>query len=142
MVWCQHHNGIFRSTDGARRFEEIVADAPSLFGFAVVAHPEEPETAWFVPAVKDECRVPVDRRLVVTRTRDGGRTFDILSDGLPTGSFDLVYRHGFDVDPAGRRLAMGSTTGNLWIGEDFGATWTGVANHLPPVAQVVWDTTG
>ncbi|MEX2455064.1 MAG: hypothetical protein WD470_10190 [Rhodospirillaceae bacterium] len=142
-VWCQHHNGIFRSTDGARSFTEITADAPSLFGFAVLAHPDDPDTAWFVPAVKDECRIPVDRRLVVTRTRDGGESFETLSAGLPeVPSFDLVYRHGFDLDPAGGRLAMGSTTGNLWIGDDFGETWLPVANHLPPIAQVVWSQAG
>lgn len=139
VVWCQHHNGIFRSTDGARTFTEIDAPAPSLFGFAVVAHPEDPETAWFVPAVKDEYRVPVGRRLVVTRTRDGGKSFEVLSEGLPgADSFDLVYRHGLAADTALERFAMGSTTGNLWIGDGNGERWQAVANHLPPIACVAW----
>src|SRR3546814_18121578 len=73
-VWCQHHNGIFRSVDGGTTFDEIASVEPSVFGFAVAAHPGDPRTAWFVPAVKDECRVPVDGRLVVTRSerRRGG----------------------------------------------------------------------
>ena len=44
------------------------------FGFAVVAHPNDPQTAWFVPAIKDEIRMPRDGALCVTRTRDGGKT--------------------------------------------------------------------
>jgi hypothetical protein len=138
-VWCQHHNGIFRSDDGGQSFREIEAEAPSRFGFAVVVHPQEADTAWFVPAVKDECRVPVDNRLVVLRTRDRGNSFETLSRGLPeTTSFDLVYRHAFDVDATGDRLAMGSTTGNLWVGVDGGERWTAVSTHLPPVNQVAW----
>ena len=138
VVWCQHHNGVFRSVDGAETFEEITDINPSVFGFAVAAHPSDPDTAWFVPAVKDECRVPVDGRLVVTRTRDGGRTFEVLSEGLPTNSWDLVYRHALDVDGRGERLAMGSTTGNLWISENAGERWAQVSAHLPPIAQVAF----
>jgi photosystem II stability/assembly factor-like uncharacterized protein len=138
VVWCQHHNGVFRSADGGDSFEEITEISPSVFGFAVAAHPADPRTAWFVPAVKDECRVPVDARLVVTRTRDGGRSFEALSDGLPSPSWDLIYRHALDVDGSGERLAMGSTTGNFWISEDAGESWTHVSAHLPPIAQVAF----
>ncbi len=138
VVWCQHHNGIFKSEDGAETFAEITEVAPSVFGFAVAAHPKDRDTAWFVPAVKDECRVPVDGKLVVTRTRDGGKSFEVLSEGLPSPSFDLIYRHALDVDGTGARLAMGSTTGNLWLSEDGGERWTQLSAHLPPIAQVAF----
>src|SRR5262249_38308177 len=66
-MWVQHHNGIFVSSDEAVSFTEITDVAPSSFGFAVVVHPREPDTAWFVPEIKDERRIPRDGRLVVTR---------------------------------------------------------------------------
>jgi hypothetical protein len=139
VVWCQHHNGIFRSDDGGANFVEIENAKPSRFGFAVAVHPDDGKTAWFVPAVKDERRIPVDQRFVVSRTRDGGKSFEIFSDGLPPApSFDLVYRHGLAVDETGERLAMGSTTGNLWISETGGESWSQVSGHLPPIAQVAW----
>ncbi|MFM0418285.1 WD40/YVTN/BNR-like repeat-containing protein [Paraburkholderia aromaticivorans] len=132
-LWTQHHCAIFRSTDGAAHWQRIEAQ-PSSFGFAVAVHPHEPDTAWFVPAVKDECRIPVDGRFVVTRTRDGGRTFDRFSSGLPPApAYDLVYRHGLAVDDAGKRLAMGSTTGSLWTSDDGGESWQSISAHLPPV---------
>lgn len=134
VLWAQHHNGIFRTTDGAANWHEITEVNPSAFGFAVAVHPSDPDTAWFVPAVKDECRIPVDGRLVVTRTRDGGKTFERLRSGLPdTSAYDLVYRHGLDIDRTGERLALGSTTGNLWLSEDQGETWRCLSTHLPPV---------
>jgi hypothetical protein len=138
-VWCQHHNGIFLSRDGAETFEEIKDVKPAVFGFAVAAHPHDPDTAWFVPGVKDECRVPVAGRLVVNRTQDGGKKFQSFSAGLPaTPCYDLVYRHALDVDEAGETLVMGSTTGNLWASDDSGESWRCLITHLPPIAQVAF----
>lgn len=134
VFWVQHHNGIFRSDDGAMNWSEITNNPVSTFGFAVVVHPDDPDTAWFAPGISDEKRLPVDGRFVVTRTRDGGKSFDVLKRGLPEGAaYDLVYRHGLAVDATGNRLAMASTTGTVWISEDQGDTWSVAARHLPPV---------
>jgi hypothetical protein len=139
VLWAQHHNGVFRTVDGGRRWTEVTAIRPAKFGFAVAVHPRDPETAWFVPGVKDECRVPVDAALAVARTRDGGRSFEVLREGLPQKhAYDLVYRHGLDVDASGAGLAMGSTTGNLWTSEDAGARWSLCSSHLPPIHQVAF----
>src|SRR5262249_30317873 len=59
-LWVQHHNGIFASRDGGVHWQEITNVAPSSFGFAVAVHPQDGATAWFVPAIKDELRIPTD----------------------------------------------------------------------------------
>ncbi|MFK5956489.1 MAG: exo-alpha-sialidase [Planctomycetota bacterium] len=136
-MWMQHHNGIFRSIDGGVHWDEVENVAPSSFGFAVAVHPTDPQTAWFVPAVKDEQRVPVDARVVVNRTRDGGKTFETLHQGLPQPpAYDLVYRHALDIDASGDVLAFGSTTGSLWVSEDQGDSWQAISKHLPPILCV------
>jgi hypothetical protein len=133
-LWCQHHNGIWRSSDNARSWTEVQGAPVSSFGFALAVHPREPGTAWFVPAKADECRVPVDGRLVVNRTRDGGRSFDTLCRGLPQADcYDLVYRHGLALGADGCTLLLGSTTGNLWSSHDGGDHWQAAALHLPPI---------
>jgi hypothetical protein len=133
-LWIQHHNGIFRSTDGGLTCTEVTNAQPSAFGFAVAVHPEDPKTAWFVPAVKDQFRYAVDGSVVVSRTRDGGESFEVLRNGLPQHhAYDLVYRHGLDIDRDGVTLAFGSTTGNLWLSEDQGERWQSVSNTLPPI---------
>lgn len=137
-LWIQHHNGVFRSDDGGLQWQEIKG-RPSVFGFAVVVHPRDPDTAWFVPAVKDETRIPVDARFVVSRTRDGGRTFDVLTKGLPEGpAYDIVYRHALAVDATGERVAASSTTGGLWVSEDGGDSWQLLSAHLPPIHAVTF----
>ncbi len=137
VMWVQHHNAIFRSRDCGRHWDDIDAAQPSVFGFAVAVHPHDPATAWFVPAIKDEKCYPVDGKLVVSRTRDGGETFEVHTAGLPQShAYDLVYRHALDVDQTGKRLVFGSTTGGVWISEDAGDSWAQLDARLPPVAAV------
>ena len=133
IFWAQHHNGVFRSTNQGVSWQEL-HPPPSKFGFAAVVHPEDPKTAWLVPLVKDECRVPVDGKVVVARTRDGGESFEILRNGLPQeNAYDVVFRYGLDIDASGEVLAMGSTTGSLWLTEDQGDSWRTLSKHLPPI---------
>lgn len=139
-MWVQHHNGIFHSTDAAANFREIEGVEPSVFGFAVAAHPAKEGTAWFVPAIKDECRIPKDGQLVVTRTRNGGQTFEQLRTGLPQKHcYDIVFRHALDVDQTGRGLVLGSSTGGLWVSEDEGDSWKAISNTLPQIYCVRFE---
>ncbi len=136
VLWCQHHNGIWRSDDNAMSWRPIEAPVSS-FGFAVAPHPHDANTAWFVPAQADERRVPVGAALVVNRTRDAGRSFDSLRTGLPQKhAYDLIYRHGLAVADDGVHLMMGSTTGNVWSSADGGERWVKLDAHLPPVFAV------
>jgi hypothetical protein len=137
VLWTQHHNGIWRSTDDAASWQEVTSAPLSSFGFAVAVHPDDADTAWFVPGVADQQRVPVDGAMVVNRTRDGGKSFETLRAGLPqSGCYDLIYRHGLAVAPDGRQLLMGSTTGGLWASSDGGDSWSTVSNLLPPIYAV------
>jgi hypothetical protein len=136
-MWIQHHNGIFVSSDEGLTFTEITGVEPSVFGFPVAAHPRDPDTAWFVPEIKDERRIPRDGRLVVNRTRDGGKSFETLTQGLPgIHAYDVVYRHALAIDDSGDRLAFGSTTGGLWVTENGGDEWRFITHTLPPIYAV------
>ncbi len=134
IMWIQQHSGIYRSTDAGHNWQMLADVKPSAFGFPVVAHPADSDTAWFVPEIKDERRIPVDGKVVINRTNDGGKSFVTFGDGLPNNlAYDLVYRHSLDIDGSGQVLVMGSTTGSLWISEDGGEHWSTISNHLPPI---------
>jgi len=136
-LWCQHHGGIWRSSDNAATWHEITTAPVSSFGFAVAVHPHNPDVAWFVPAEADQRRVPVGAAMVVNRTRDGGATFETLREGLPQRhAYDLVYRHGLAVAGDGEGLLMTSTSGGLWASTDAGERWQTVSLNLPPAAAV------
>jgi hypothetical protein len=136
-LWCQHHNGIWRSTDNGRLWEEVTAVPESNFGFVVAPHPHQGNSAWFVPAEADQRRIPVGAAMSVTRTTDGGKSFSVLRTGLPQQHcYDLVYRHGLAVDDDARTLVMGSTTGGLWLSDDAGESWQTISLTMPPVYAV------
>jgi hypothetical protein len=140
LLWCQHHNGIWRSADNGHRWQEVTTAPVSHFGFAVAVHPHDGNTAWFVPAEADQRRIPVDTALAVTRTGDGGNTFSVLRDGLPQQQcYDLVYRHGLAVSADGNSLLMGSTTGGVWYSSDAGAHWHTFSTTMPPVYAVCFS---
>jgi len=133
-LWCQHHNGIWRSDDNAASWQQVSGVPVSDFGFAVAVDPRDGDRAWFVPAIADERRVPKDGAFVVNRTRDGGKSFETLREGLPQSQcYDLAYRHGLAVADDGKSLLVGSTTGSLWASHDAGERWSVVSNHMPPI---------
>ncbi len=139
VLWVQHHCGIYRSTDGGLSWTGVHPPSPSGFGFAVACDPVDPLRAWFAPAKADSHRFPVDGKMVVTRTDDGGATFKVLDSGLPSqDAYHLVYRHGMALAPDRQTLAIASTTGGLWISPDQGEHWLCVSRDLPPVAALDW----
>ena len=75
----------------------------------------------------------------MTRTRDGGKSFEVLRKGLPQQHcYDLIYRHGLAITGDGNTLMMGSTTGGLWLSEDGGDSWAALSNTLPPIYSVAF----
>ena len=134
----------------ARRWQEMHRVRPSSFGFAVAVHPREPDTAWFVPAVKDECRDPGRRQAGghphARRRRElRGAARGPAASATPTTWSTAT---AWTSTTTGERLAMGSTTGHLWISEDAGDALDAgrrqpaadrlravrLARHLPPHA--------
>jgi len=140
-LWIQHHNSVFHSTDAGETWKHCPHIPPSDlgFGFAVGVHPQRGDTAWLVPAIKDETRYPVDGRVLVVRTTDGGASWKELRSGLPQNdAYELVWRHALDVAGDGTSLAFGSTTGGLWASRDGGEQWQLLNPHLPPIHAVRW----
>ncbi|OEZ56706.1 sialidase [Duganella sp. HH105] len=136
-LWCQHHNGIWRSVDNGANWTEVHSAPLSNFGFVTAVHPKDGETAWFVPAEADSKRIAAHAALAVTRTTDGGQHFTAWRGGLPQQHcYDLVYRHGLAVSDCGEILLMGSTTGGAWLSEDGGGQWQTISTTLPPIYSV------
>lgn len=135
-VWQQNHSGVFYSADGAENWRLVSRPEQGVhFGFPVAVDERDGKTAWLVPGKADMQRMTIDGKLFVARTRDGGETWEQLRRGLPQdNAYDVVYRHA--LANSGQCLAFGSTTGNLYLSEDAGDSWTTVANNLPPVYSV------
>ena len=136
VLWQQNHCGIFRSTDGAKNWEDISqAEGPARFGFAIAVAEDNADQAWVCPANSDTTRTAIKGALCICRTDDGGKTWKNFHKGLPQENcFDIVYRHALAT--SGDTLAFGTTTGNLFFSPDRGESWQTINNYLPMVYSV------
>lgn len=135
-VWQQNHVGVFFSDNGAQHWRKVSAPSEGVhFGFPVTVDAYNGKVAWLVPGRSDAQRMAIDGGLFVARTDDGGASWRQLRNGLPQeAAYDVVYRHALDNrDDA---VAFGSTTGNLYLSEDRGESWTVVSHNLPPIYAV------
>ena len=137
-LWQQNHCGIFRSTDSGLNWVDV-SDKNGIanYGFALAIDVKNPLRAWVIPAISDEIRVAHDLALCVCRTEDGGKTWQQLRKGLPQNHcFDIVFRHSLSIMDS--TLAFGTTTGNLYISEDWGDSWTCLNHNLPRIDSVMF----
>lgn len=137
-LFMQNHNGVYRSDDDGRQWNSIADGLPTDFGFAMVAHPSRPNTAYNWPIIDGGERVPPDHACRVFRTDDAGATWRPLTNGLPQEDYyDIVLRDAMsadDLDPAG--LYFGTRNGQVFASRDEGETWSELAANLPGVLSV------
>ena len=137
-LYLQNHWGLYRSDDGGESWQDMARGVPSDFGFPIAVHAHDPEVAYIVPLESDMFRATPEGKLRVYRTRDGGRTWEPLSKGLPQkDAYETVLRDGLAVDaldPAG--VYFGTRSGKLFGSPDGGASWSMLADGLPPIVCV------
>lgn len=143
VLWLQNHFGIYRSEDAGDSWSDVGAPGtesgvPADFGFPIVAHPVEADTAYVFPLESDMYRCSPEGACRVYRTSDGGKSWEALSNGLPMTNAHLsVLRDAFHVGTeAPYALVFGTRTGQLFASADGGENWRLLAEHLPPILCV------
>jgi hypothetical protein len=138
-LYQQNHCGVYRSDDGAATWTEITEGLPGEFGFPLVTHPRDPDTAWVIPLNgADQGRYVPDGSAAVWRTHDRGNSWIRAGDGLPQAdAYFGVLREAMardTLEPVG--ISFGTGTGQLWHSADGGDSWRRITADLPPVWAV------
>jgi hypothetical protein len=137
-LFLQNHFGLYRSDDSGDSWEDIANGVPSDFGFAMAMHPHDRDTVYIVPLEADVFRCTPEGRLRVYRTKNGGKSWKPLKQGLPQEeAFETVLRDAMatdTLDEAG--VYFGTRSGRLFASRDGGDSWTVVAENLPPILCV------
>lgn len=139
LLYQQNHCGMYRSEDGGKTWQSIEQGLPSSFGFPAAVHPRDPSTLYLLPLNGDiQGRFVPDAKAAVWRTRDGGRSWQDLREGLPqSNAFFGVLRQAMATDrmePAG--VYFGTSGGALFASSDEGDSWACIAQHLPTISSV------
>jgi len=137
-LYLQNHWGLYRSDDFGASWKDIANGVPSDFGFPIVVHPHDPETAYVVPLESDQFRCTPEGKLRVYRTRNGGGSWEALTTGLPQeNALETVLRDAMGTDPLNPAgIYFGTRSGSVYASADGGAHWIEAIGGLPPVVCV------
>ena len=143
VLYQQNHCGIYRMERPTARWERIGEKMPKGIGdigFPMVLHPRDPRTVWVFPMDGSDVwpRVSVAGKAAAYVTRNSGKTWKRLDDGLPQSqAWFTVLRQAMTADardPVG--IYFGTTTGSIWGSNNEGARWKRIAQDLPHIYAV------
>ncbi len=72
----------------------------------------------------------------IARSRDGGRHWEILEQGLPEHIRGNIEAMSMNVWQDGFALFAGTTDGDVYYSEDEGNNWKKIIEGLPPLSKV------
>jgi photosystem II stability/assembly factor-like uncharacterized protein len=138
VLYQQSRNGIFISQDGGEHWQSILGNLPSFFGFPLALDRQAPDTL-FTVVLDPEKRVNLGDQFAVYRTENVGRSWEVLTKGLPKGPEVQmkVLRHGLCTDtkdPCG--VYVGTMSGEIFASSNRGESWQLVTDGLPPIYAV------
>jgi len=137
-MFLQHHWGVYRSDDAGDSWADIGKGLPSDFGFAMERDPHDPNTVYIIPIESDEFRCTPEGKLRVYRTRNGGDSWEPLTEGLPQeDALETILRDNLNADannPTG--LYFGTRSGKVFGSKNGGDSWTMIRDGLPPITCV------
>jgi photosystem II stability/assembly factor-like uncharacterized protein len=134
-LYQQNHCGIYRSDNFGDEWNDIGdGRLPSRFGFPIAVHPHEPDTVYVVLEESDEYRLSIDSQFAVWRTRNGGESWEKLTNGLPERAYLVVLRQAMTMDNLDKvGVYVGTSTGQIFFSRDSGDSWELLADYLPKI---------
>jgi photosystem II stability/assembly factor-like uncharacterized protein len=132
--------GLWLSDDGGATWLNTTDHEHEIGGYPdqLVYDPRDPELM-FVAAAKDApgaWRTTHFAGARIARSRDGGRTWEILTNGLPDrmqGNIEAMCLEAAGQAPCS--LFAATTAGEVWISEDAGESWTLAITGLAPISK-------
>ena len=130
--------GLYRSGDGGRSWEHLMPRAgrigypdflffdPRDDGILFLGGARNDPGKWFGDPMADS---------IVARSTDGGRSWLELDHGMPSPvapAFEAMCLHHWD---GGMMLAVGTATGEIYVSENAGASWTRIVDNAAPVSK-------
>lgn len=142
-LYQQNHCGIYRIDRPSREWVRIGKNMPKRVGdvgFPMVVHPRDDKVCWVFPMDGQTVwpRTSPDGKPAVYGTANGGKSWKRMDKGMPESqAYWTVKRQAMTADsrdPVG--LYFGTTSGDLWMSGDEGASWKTIARNLPEVYAV------
>ena len=138
VLHMQFHGGVFSSEDAGDSWTRISEGLEHDFGFPIAVTARD---LFVVPLIGGDNRIVPGGALKVWRSRDRGRVWRALTNGLPQQDHYVgVLRDAMASDsltPSG--IYFGTTGGDLYCTADDGDTWRKLPAQFPRITNLkVW----
>lgn len=127
-IWVGTGNGLVHVTrDGGANWQNVTpAGLPDKTQIVMIdASHHDPETAYMAVKVKK------DDHPYFYRTHDGGKSWQLIVNGLPDAMFARVIRE----DPVRRGLLYAGTENGVYVSFDDGGHWSSLQLNLPTASM-------
>jgi len=134
LIWAGSDDGLIHVTrDGGKTWENVTPEGMGDWPLIsmIEASPHDADTAW---AAVNRYKMD-DFTPYIYRTRDGGKTWDLITDGIDAGAFVRSVRE----DPVRPGLLYAATETGVYVSFDAGERWRSLQRNLPvtPVTDLV-----
>ncbi len=130
--------GLYRSGDGGKSWEHLIPRSGRIgYPDFLFFDPRDENTLFLGGARNDPGKWFGDPMAdsIMARSTDGGRTWLELDHGMPSPmapAFEALCLHHWD---GGTMLAVGTATGEIYVSEDDGGSWTCIEDNAGPVSK-------
>jgi len=131
---------MYATTDGGQTWEQTTDPQHEIGGYPdlLVHHPRRPEVM-FVASAKKRPGAWYREHYAgsrLSRSTDGGRTWQVLRQGLPVEPLRTAFEAMCLEDWGESFSVLGATaTGEVWSSDDGGDSWREVMTGLAPVSK-------
>jgi photosystem II stability/assembly factor-like uncharacterized protein len=126
LIWCGTDDGlVWLTRDGGKRWADVTPPETTAWSKIGILEPSHFDAETVYAAI-DRHRLD-DLRPFIYRTRDGGKTWTRITEGIPAGSFVNVVRE----DPDRRGLLYAGAETGVFVSFDDGEHWQPLQLNLP-----------
>jgi photosystem II stability/assembly factor-like uncharacterized protein len=130
LLWAGSNDGLVHITrDGGATWANVTANIPGLLHWGTISNIEPSRFDAGTAYLTVDGHQVNNRDPWVYRTTDFGRTWRLITNGLPKNP--LSYAHIVREDPAKRGLLYLGTEGGLYVSFNDGESWQTLQNNMP-----------
>ena len=131
-------DGLYYSGDGGKSWEHLTTRSMRVgYPDPFLIHPFKEEIVYMAGALAppNHWRVNGTADSKIARSRDAGRTWEMLQDGLPEHIRGGIEAMTMEVWNGSFSLFAGTTDGEVFSSDDEGDHWTKIIDGLPPISN-------